>query len=762
MIIGESPSELDDRTEKHFQGRPGKLLDEMLAAAGLDRKDCYLTYVVKCHTPEGRAPSSKEAKTCKENYLLKEIADVQPQYILTLGATALKAITKKAKITEMHGQMFHFGTIPVIPTFSPAMALRDPTRLPTLRKDFVKLGHIMVGNVPDEAAMHWEVIRTLKQWNEFILEFRQSKVSSADLETTGLDPYDPDGKVNSIQIGLDNGKNYAIPLNVMWSPWSPDRQQMFIETLVEIADETGMIIVGQNFKFDNKWLMEKYGVKFYVRFDVMLAHHILDENSPHGLKELASEYCNAPTYDIPLRIKLGKFKNHDEEEKFFKYGCFDVHYTLQLYKIFRAKLLREQELRKLFYRVTMPAARLFEEIEANGLFINMKALAAAKTKLTIEAAQLRAKLDAMVVKAGAQSVNWNAPAQVGRFFFTDLGLEVLEKTDGGAPSTAESVMLRLKSKHPAAALLLELRGVEKNLSTYVEGWEKLMHGDRLYLSTKIHGTVTGRFSSRLHQVPRIPFIRSLIDAPEGWTFVQADYSQIELRIAAMLANEPRMKMIFQTGGDIHKTTASAILGIPEDQLTKEQRKMAKAVNFGLVYGMGWPKLVIYARDNYEVDLTDDQAMAFRKRFFELYSGLLAWHERMRRIVRATGEVHSLSGRVRHLPGINSTDKGVRAEAERQGINAPVQGFGSGDLKTMSMIEIREEFDPDDVLIKGEVHDSVLMWVRTEKLAEVLPRVKQIMESPKLLEIFGINITVPIVVDIETGPWGSGEPFRLAA
>lgn len=762
MIIGEAPSELEDRNEKHLQGRPGKLLDEMLAAAGLERKDCYITYVVKCHTPDGRAPTAKESKTCRENYLFKEIAQVNPQFILTLGATALKALTKKAKITEMHGQLLHYEGIPVVPTFSPAMALRDPTRMPALRKDFVKLGHIMVGNVPDENEMHWEVIRTIKQWNDFILEFAESKATAVDIETTGLDPYDPESKINSIQFGLSNGKNYALPLNVMWSPWGPDKQQMFIETVTEMAAATDMVIIGQNFKFDNKWLAEKYGCKFFLRFDTMLAHHILDENSPHGLKELASEFCNAPTYDIPLRIKLGKFKNHDEEEKFYKYGCFDTHYTLELYQIFRSRLLKDPELRRLFYRVTMPAARLFEEIEANGLYINMKRHAEVKAKLTIEAAQLKAKLDALVKKAGGEPVNWNAPAQVARFFFNDLGLEVLDKTNGGAPSTNESVMLRLKNKHPAAKLLLDLRGVEKNLSTYVEGWEKLMHGDRLYLSTKIHGTVTGRFSSRLHQVPRIAMIRSLIDAPEGYTFVQADYSQIELRIAAMLANEPRMKQIFQTGGDIHRTTASIILGKPEDQLTKEERKMAKAVNFGLVYGMGWPKLVIYARDNYGVDLTDEQAQAFRKRFFELYAALPVWHERMRRVVRATGEVHSLSGRVRRLPGVNSTDKGVRAEAERQAINSPVQGFGSGDLKAMSMIEIAETFDSEEVIIKGEVHDSVLMWVRNDVLSKHLPRIKAIMESPKLLEVFGIKMTVPVVVDVETGPWGSGEPYRMAA
>lgn len=761
MVIGEAPGEAEDRSSSHFKGRPGKLLDEMLDIIGLSRADCYLTYVVKCKPPEARNPSKSEAKICK-SFLEAEIDDVKPQFILTLGATALGALSK-AKVTEVHGSVLDYKGIPLIPTFSPAAAMRDPAKLPTLRKDFTKLMHAINGNIPDESSMHWEVIRTLSQWNTFIEEFAQTKVFGADVETTGLDEHAPDAKVNSIQFGLDNGHNWALPLNVMWSPWSPDRQQEFIETIVEIANEKKMTIVGQNFKFDNRWIKKHYGVKFHLNFDTQLAHHLLDENSPHGLKELAIEYCNAPAYDIPMRIKLGKFKNHDEEQKFYKYGCFDTHYTLQLYYIFRKSFLKDPILRRLYYRVTMPAARLFEVIEEDGLYVNLKQQAKVESELAIKAAQLRAKLGAYSPKP----VNWNSPDQVGDFLFGTLGLEVLDKTPGGKASTDESVLLRLASKHPAAKLLIELRGVEKNLSTYVgtdgadaedgkpKGWKKLMHGDRLYLSTKLHGTVTGRYASRLHQVPRDPMIRSLIDAPPGWTFVSADYSQIELRIAAMLANEPRMKMAFQTGQDIHKITASIILGKPEDQLTKEERKMAKAVNFGLVYGMGWPKLIIYARDNYGVDLTEAQAQAFRKRFFEIYAALPPWHERQRRCVRAFGQVSSLSGRIRHLPGVYSTDKGVRAEAERQAINSPVQGFGSGDLKAMAMIQIYETFNQKDVVIKGEVHDSILMWIRTDMLEKHIPVIKSIMEHPNLLEVFGINMTVPLVADFELGPWGTG-------
>ena len=752
MVIGETPTNL-----ANIGGKGGKLLLELLDSAGLTHKDIYFTNVVKCTPPEGRSPTAKEIKTCKA-YLDDEIKSVNPEYILTLGATALKVLSKKSKITELHGQAFDYQGHTVVPSFAPNMALRDPTRLPGLRKDMAKFGHITRGQVASTEDMHWEIIKNMDQWNQFIEEFSECQVVSMDCETTGLECEAPGAEINTIQFSLDStDKNWSLPLMVSGSPWrtKPKLRQKFIDTLADIAEEKNLIIVGQNFKFDNRWIMKKYGRRFKLRFDTMLAHHILDENSPHGLKELASEFCNAPSYDIPLRVKLGNFKSAQEEENFYKYGCFDTFYTRALYYLFKNRIIKDPTQRRLFYKLVMPSARMLEKVESSGLYINRKRQAEVKTELNL-------KRDAILKRMGelgGEGVNWNSPAQVADLFYKKLQLPILEKTDGGAPSTGESVLLRLQHEHELPKLLMEFRGIDKNLSTYVEGWEKLIQGEELFMSTKIHGTVTGRFASRLHQVPRDPMIRSLIDAPPGWTHVCADYSQIELRIAALLSNDPRMKMIFQTGGDIHSETASFILGKPIAQLTKEERKMAKAVNFGLLYGMGWPKLVIYARDNYGVDMTDAQAKAFRVRYFETYAALPKWHERQRRCVRAFGQVVSLSGRIRHLPGIESSEQGVRAEAERHGINSPVQGFGSGDLKVMSMLEIHDTFDWDQVRVKGEVHDSILLWVRNEILEEAVPQIKKIMESPKLLVDFGIKMTVPIVADFEIGPWGMGKRYK---
>lgn len=760
MIVLDAPDFKTDKTGKPLDGKPGKMLIELMEEAGINHKDCYVTHVIKCKPPEGIAPSTTEINTCKD-YLAIEIAEVRPKYIIAVGAISLKALTRKAKITEMHGQVSAFTqgnvTAKLIPVFHPNMALRDPSKTPQLRKDINRIGLIIRGQEVKEEDLHWSVIRTLDQWNDFIEEFSEANRVAIDCETTGLDMFAEDFEINTIQFGLPEGRNFSLPLFVKDSPWKnkPKLRLQFIETLVEIANDNDIEVVGQNFKFDNKCLMSVYGTKFHLKFDTMLAHHLLDENSSHGLKEMATEFCDAPSYDIPLRVKLGNWNNESEKTAFYKYGCFDTGYTLKLRDIFRKKLLKEPGLRRLFYKLVMPAARMFEEIEMEGHYILVD-------KLNETAARLESKKQALLDQlneAAGGEINWNSPQQIADLFYKKLKMPVLEKTSGGAPSTGESVLLRLQDKHPVAKALIEYRGVEKNLSTYVYGWKELMHGEYLYLSTKLHGTVTGRYASRLHQVPRDPEIRSHISAPPGWTLVVMDYSQIELRLASQASQDHRMLQTFQTGGDIHKLTASEILAVPMDKLTKEQRKMAKAVNFGFIYGMWWKKFGIYARDNYGVVVTDEESEKFRNRFFELYSAFPKWHERMKRVVRVFGQVVSLSGRIRHLPGVNSSDKKVAQEAERQGINSPIQGFGSGDLKAMGMVEIHEKFSWDEVRIKGEVHDSILFWIRTELLKVHIPKIKAIMESPALLKDFGINMTVPIVVDVEVGPWGTGEPWK---
>lgn len=260
----------------------------------------------------------------------------------------------------------------------------------------------------------------------------------------------------------------------------------------------------------------------------------------------------------------------------------------------------------------------------------------------------------------------------------------------------------------------------------------------------------------MQQVPRDPLVRGVFGAPPGWTFVEADYSQIELRIVALLSRDRTMLHLYKIGADIHRATASSVLGIPESRITSVDRKKAKAVNFGFVYGMGWRKFISTAFEKYEMIFSEEEARAVREAFFEHFSGLLPWHARQRRLVNQYGRVQSPIGRVRHLPDIHSPDEGVRAEAERQAINSPVQSFGS-DLAVVSMVQINKKFRKRGIEghCLGLVHDAVNFEIRNDHVARALPIIKDTMEDMRIVEKkFGVHVDIPIIADLKVGQhWG---------
>ena len=380
-------------------------------------------------------------------------------------------------------------------------------------------------------------------------------------------------------------------------------------------------------------------------------------------------------------------------------------------------------------------------------------------------------------------VNFNASRFAKWMIFEWLEMPVIErgkpKPDGspGDPSMAEDILKHLNAEHPHPALEGMLARVtkQKHLSSFFNPYAELYdENHRIHTNFKLAGTVTGRLSSgkadadkisgsrgklrgvNLQQVPRDPFIRGLFGAPPGWTFVEADYSQIELRIAAFLADETTMKHIYATGGDIHSTTASRVSGIPISMLTKEQRKSGKPINFGFLYGMSWRKFIETAFSNYGILFTEAEAQGARITYFDLYPKLLPWHAKQRRLVNKYGRVVSPLGRIRHLPDIYSPDQGVRAEAERQAINSPVQGFGS-DLAVIAMIRIneilREKGWDQYAHCLGLVHDAINFEVRDDYMSRVIPIIKRTMEDMEhVYKQFGTVVDIPIVADVAVGRW----------
>lgn len=798
VAIGEAPGAAEEKTGKPFQGRSGQLLREELASAGI--QDVFITNIVRCRPPDNRPPKPDEIKACRP-YLDYELEKVKPDFVLTLGSPATKAVLKEAKITLAHGKLIDMPNWTGIAAFHPAYILRDPSKLPEFQSDLRRLAKSLRGEKLNHQVA-WKVVNkdTLE---EFINQFIAAKEFSFDCETGGLFQFHPkehpDNYIACVGIGLRE-VSWVIPCSVRGSPFrTVDSQRLLFKLLVELSK--GKVGVAQNGKFDNQWLYQQYGVRFPLSFDIMLAHHLLDENSPHDLEFLARTELDAPSYDIDLATKQGK-KN---PMVMMEYNAKDTNYTLRIYDNLKKRLKKDPTLWKIFSSLVMPASRALFKVERTGLYVNLKKMDDTAVENAKELNQTLTKLNVLV----GHNVNWNSPQQVAVVLFDELGLPVIEKTKTGNPATGEATLVALKDQHVVADMLVRYRELEKFRGTYLEGWRELMNGNRLYFSYKVHGTVTGRFSSRLHQTPRDGTIRNIVTAPPGWTFLQGDFSQAELNIVAQIAQDPEMLRCFRDGIDVHWRTLMYIIlcGAAGEYVKpaidtacrlsgkktlalgpalawlekaghekcielwkgwKEARKKAKGINFGFVYGMYEKKFIEYAKLRYGFEPTYDEARSIREAYFRLYRGLKPWHDKQKKLAHLNGQVRNLIGRIRRLPTIRSPDKSLMMEAERQSINAPVQGF-IGDLKAMAFVELVGTLDPAVCKVVGEVHDSILFWIRTDRLEaelkgvdmkykenSVLSQILRIMESPRIMKELGVELEIPVKCELEYGDWGVGK------
>lgn len=756
MAIGEAPGAREDDVERPFSGVAGKYLDRILLEVGLPRNSIYITNSVRCRPPDNRTPTKSEFKACSP-YMQRELEIVNPEYVLLLGNAALQALTGKTGIMSKHGVVQKIGGRTYLPTVHPAAVLRNPGHEGLFRADLLSFVR-MVNGLDRRPETKTSLVKSAKGLAKLcqMLTTVETPISF-DVETGtkemvrdegGLEPWAPDGVIHTVAFSWEPGTSYVVALEHPAIQWDIPIDRVY--EALNVALE-GKRMVGHNIKFDLQWMRAK-GVNLYGHFDTKLAAHLLDENRPSGLKPLARAYLGADEYEAGIGFSGGV----TELTRLAIYNGKDSDYTLRLYHQFREELKRQPKLLRLFVKLVMPACRAFTEFEMNGFPVDVARLRERHIEIKAKIKELEAEMMAFVPEEKRGIANFGSPVFMGWFLFDHLKLPVILYTPKGARSTAESVLLQLRKKHRAVDLLMEMRKWKKYESTYTRNWLTrvgIARKPRLYTSYNLSGTVTGRLSSNMQQVPRDLYIRSILGTRPGWKFLEADFSQIELRIAAMFSRDPALTKTFREGGDPHAQTAAKILGIPQGQVTKDQRKMAKAVNFGFLYGMWWKKFGRYADEKYDVQVSDEEAKAYREAFFRQYSGLEPWHNRQRRLVNANQQVHSPTGRIRHLPTILSVDSDVQQEAERQAINSPVQGFAS-DLTILAMSRLHAKLDRKRARIIGNVHDSIILEAREEVAEEIAQQVKHTMEHLPLKKLFGFTPTVPIEVEVSIGQhWG---------
>ena len=790
MIVGEAPGHREDDSGTPFVGKAGQLLRKTLREVGLDDDEIFITNAVSCRPPDNRTPTRAEIKACSK-WLEYQIESVKPMFVLLLGNTALQSALGQKGITKLRGRPIKQEGITYLPAFHPAAILRDPGKQEAFEADIRMFRDLVQGREKKVKGFNPVAVDTIDQF-EAMLNDLEGTVSF-DIETNGLYPWAEGATITAIGFGTKTTQ-WSLPLDhPTHRPWKKHkwRKQLVRRIGRKLKD---CKLVAHNGKFDCLWMLVHYGVRWPLDFDTMLAHYILDENTRHGLKHLSTVYYGAENYDLdPTKAPW---------EEMYIYHCWDLYYTRRLRFTLGRKLKQDPAVQGIFRLLVMPCSEMFLDAEYNGVHIDMDSFEGADEYLTERIATAKASL----IKCGEDlgydwsGVNWRSPKQLAKILFEDLDVTVLNRskddfTKTGNPSTNESVLKRVD--HPIAGPLLDLRGANQQFSFFIKGWRPYLDGDLLHPSFKIHGAVTGRPSCEhpnLQQVPRDSRIRSLVTAPDGWQQVEADLSQVELRIAAELSGDERMLETFMTGKDIHwqtaireiarhgdmpelvMSTAKTITGeeldysssiqvlidrghkaaMKADSKWKEIRKKAKAINFGFLYGMWHKKFKIYARDNYGIEVTEQQAKESRAAYFDLYRGLLPWHRRQIKFVREHGYVTTLTGRKRRLPAaLAKRDSWERKQAERQAINSPVQGFAA-EWNLMAAVQLRDEYSRREVKIVGTVHDAILFRVRDEMTEEVVRRLLKIMERPAILDKLDVKLRVPILAEASIGPWSKGK------
>lgn len=561
--------------------------------------------------------------------------------------------------------------------------------------------------------------------------------ATIDIETTGLNRYKD--KVTFIGVGLS--KNVGEPIfkgyifNVQ-KPGQVDRFRALVKKLKQHKART----VFQNGKFDTLFLEQAYGIKLPIHEDVMLIATAYDLSAEHGLKHMAQTYLGVPDWDIAKKEKTSG------AQSIVPYLKKDVKYTWELFNFFM-KRVNPQQL-KIYTQLLRPAYCAYKDIERNGLYIDLNQLKVVREKYRNEENSLLGKLKSHY------DINWASSAQVAHVFYDLEKMPVFEQTPKGAPSTSASALKKLARKgYEIPTILMQYKDAATRNKMFLNRWEDDSYESRIHASFNLTNVVSGRTSSsnpNLQQVPRTKDIRGLFSGAPGMILFEADYSQLELRIAAHYANEKTMLRIYHEKGDIHTETAKLFTGGREP--TKEERGKAKAVNFGFLYGMMAKKFVAYALNSYGQTFTPQEAEHIRELFFAKYSRLLPWHQEQEQLCEAQGGVYNLFGRFRKLPLIYSQNKWERASAARRSINTPVQGSGS-DLLISAATQINKELK-GVAWIGATVHDSIIGECRIEDKDYVDSVIRRVMLHPKVLDDFGVELRVPLDIDIGWGPWGT--------
>ena len=765
LFIGEAPGKTEKSTGKAFQGRAGQLLQKKLREIGIRR--FAIANVVACR-PEtkdkhdrikDRKPTATEIKHCGEN-LEAIISQIKPRFIATLGATATQRMKIKGSITSNRGVMTETEYGPVLPIFHPAYILRSMNYIVEFEQDLKTLKRFIDGNaVIEEPQGDYIVIEDPTEVEVLEEVLASRKAFAFDIETDGLQFHQ--NKIMGIGFCNIKGKAYYVPLltSVDKEPYWGEHNPKVIEILKRIMT-SDVKKIAHNGKFDIKFIQYHWNItvtNFWV--DTMLLHYVLDENKKHGLKELAGFYFpEMKNYDAFLRKALTIQSLNNESfgnvpvEVLGPYCAMDCESTYRLAKQLVPEL--SAGLKRLFFNFYMPLSKVYTESELVGVKIDVPYI-----KDLIEANKVRVEeLKKDIYKIGEGEFNINSSQQLSAILFDKLKFPVIIKTASLAPSTSELALKEIGKKikgHKIIDLILEFRKLTKMLTTYLGPMlDRVDEQSRIHPSFLLHGTVTGRISSKgpnIQNIPRDPTVKGMFVPEKGYTFVEIDFSQAELRVMAYYSKDNIMTKQYVNEEDIHLATASFIFMKESAEVSKRERKIAKLVNFGYLYGASAKKAHQSINERIGSDekvISLREAQQFRDKFFQTYSGINRFISKSKILIHRKKSIKNCFGRIRRLPQVMSPYKEKQAEALRQGLNALIQGTAS-DLTQLALIRIHKFLLEHKSRFMFAVHDAIVFEVH-EREQHLIPKLKQIMED------LPSPFNFPIVADVEIfeNRWGN--------
>jgi DNA polymerase I len=628
-------------------------------------------------------------------------------------------------------------------------AASAPPAAPKAGRNFALLNW-NVDEVPDVtpfvATRNYETVVDGAALEAWAAKLERSPIACFDTETTSLDPMT--AELVGVAFATSPGEAAYIPLTHRYQGVAPQLPlENVLARLKPWLEDPSKLKVGQNSKYD-RHVFANYGITVRgVVHDTLLQAYVLESHQRHDMDALATRFLGASGL-LQYTDVAGKGASQIpfdqvDVKRATDYSAEDADVTLQLHGALWPRLEREEKLKRIYAQIEIPVAGVLLAMERNGVLIDAGLLA----RQTQELSQKMLDLERKAHELAGGPFNLGSPKQLCEVLFDRLKLRTIKKTPTGAPSVDEEVLEKLAEDHPICAVLLEHRGVSKLKSTYTDKLPRMVHAKtgRVHTNYAQAVAVTGRLSSTDPNLQNIPVrtaegrrIREAFVAPAGSKIVSADYSQVELRIMAHLSGDRSLLDAFSKGEDVHRHTASEVFDTPPGEVTSEQRRYAKVINFGLIYGMSAFGLA------QNLDIERAAAQSYMEKYFSRYPGVAAYMERTRTEARERGYVETVFGRRLWLPDIRSSNQQRRQGAERQAINAPMQGTAA-DLIKMAMIAVQGWIEREKLATKlvMQVHDELVLEVPDTELERVKPAVEKLMTGVATLD-------VPLVVDAGVG------------